>query len=96
MTVLEPKLTAYDLRVLRVVPEGGEDWLLLKRKVEDAATVWEIAERLDTLDLHDLLVSLRGFKHLDYVFAATSKSRRRTVYWRTAKGDAAVNGEAQG
>jgi DNA adenine methylase len=63
------------------------------------AKILAAAERLsgvclDTLNLHDLHASLRGFEQLGYTRSAMSQSRRLFVWWRTAKGDAAVNGEA--
>lgn len=80
MSALEPKPTKQDLRVLKAVPrEPGEE-----------LTIWQIGEVLETTELDDLERTLNGFQHLGYVGDALDHTRRRIVWWRTAKGDAAV------
>lgn len=87
--VLEPNLSREDLRVLRVVPEcGPSEWVF--RDTGMAASVWEIAEWLDTWDLSALRLTLNGLAHLEYVRSTESRSRKRRVWWRSAKGDTAV------
>lgn len=83
---LEPGLTKEDKRVLAAIPECGNDsWR--RREAHEAVTIWQIAEILNTEDLADLRRTLRGLAHLEYVFSADSKARKRRVYWRTRKGD---------
>jgi hypothetical protein len=83
---LEPCLTKADKAVLAAVTACGPDeWA--KRELGMAATVWQIAETLDTNDLADLGRTLNGLQHLGYVCRAHSRARKRWVYWRTRKGD---------
>lgn len=95
MSALEPKPTKQDLRVLKAVPAcGGDRWR--RREVHETATVWQIAEALDMTDLQDLQLTLNGFFNFGYIDWAKSKSRNRRVWWRTPKGDAAVEQERKG
>jgi hypothetical protein len=89
VSALEPKLTAFDRRVLAVVSPHGED-KRRERKVGEAVSIWEIAEALDTLDLHELQCILNGFCHLGYAQSSMSVSRKRIVWWRTRRGDEAL------
>lgn len=83
---LEPGLTKGDKRVLAAITAcGPDDWA--KRELGMAATIWQVAETLDTQDLADLRRTLNGLEHLGYITWARSASRKRRVYWRTAKGD---------
>jgi hypothetical protein len=86
---LEPRLTKADLRVLSVIPACGPDeW---RRGISETATLWQITEALDTTDLADVGLTLNGLERLDYVWSGRCKSRKRTVSWRTPKGDEAVS-----
>jgi hypothetical protein len=86
---LEPKLTAYDLKVLGAIPECGKpEWR--KREARECVTVWDLGEALETLDLDGLLTELAGLAHLGYARDTFSRSIGRRVYWRTPKGDEAV------
>lgn len=86
---LEPGLTRADKAVLAAVPEGGPDeWA--KRELDMAATIWQVAETLDTRDLVDLDRTLKGLQHFGYVCSADSRGRKRRVYWRMRKGDELV------
>jgi hypothetical protein len=88
---LEPKLTAFDRKVLAAIPESGGDenkWRC--RQPGEYVTVWELGEALESLDLTELLTELNGLMHLGYVLNTFSRSRGRRVYWRTRKGDEAT------
>jgi hypothetical protein len=86
---LEPGLTKADKRVLAAVsPCGDDEWRF--RELGEAVTVWQIAEALNTIDIQDVVLTLRGLAHLGYVCWLPSESRKRDVYWRTLKGDEAV------
>jgi hypothetical protein len=89
---LEPKLTKADRRILAAIPEGGDDEYRF-REIDEAVTVWQIAEAIDSIDLVDLRRTLSGLDHLGYIRSSTSKSRKREVHWRTRKGDGAVAAE---
>lgn len=82
-STLEPKLTKLDLAVLRAVPAFYAEG-------DVAASIWQIAETLDTTKMDDLLMTLGGFEQLDYVRGVVSRRRGRRVYLRTAKGDEAI------
>ena len=89
MNVLEPALTEEDLRVLAAVsPCGGDEWR--RRGVDEAISVWQVAEELEAMDLSDVNRTLGGLMNLGYVWCALSEIRKRTVWWRTLKGDRAV------
>ncbi|MGH2878931.1 MAG: hypothetical protein ACRDK4_04900 [Solirubrobacteraceae bacterium] len=91
--VLEPTLDRESLRVLRAIPECGRDeWA--RRRLDEAATVWQIAEALNSADLKDVQLTLNGLEHLRYAVSSSSASRKRMVWWRTPKGDRAVGGSA--
>lgn len=87
MSALEPKLTPHDLKVLRLVPEHGPQYVWPRK---DHITVWQIAEAIDTDDVKEVRRVLGGLEHLGYVWKGESRSKRRQVYWRTRKGDEAV------
>lgn len=79
--VLEPGLTAQDLRVLRAVPSGAGS---------PAASAIVIAESLDGAlraapTIEEIVDTLRGLEHLGYV------SYRLGLYWRTSKGARALD-----
>ena len=75
---LEPELDKESLRVLRAIP------ILY----EDSATVWCIAETVESYDLQDLLLTLHGLVHLDY---AALTHRKPSRWRRTSKGNRAVS-----
>lgn len=83
---LEPVLTRADLRVLAKLPPS-------RSASTQAATLWEVGEALEVVDLHSVQLTLNGLHDLGYAVRASSRRRLRTVWWRTAKGDAAVAGE---
>jgi len=89
---LEPELDKESLKVLRAVPEYGEGrgnpWR--RRDVSEAASLWQIAETVDSTDLNDVRLTLNGLMHLEYVTRAESQSRKRQVWWRLPKGDEAA------
>jgi predicted MarR family transcription regulator len=88
---LEPKLNANDRRVLALLPSERDEPMTVERiraEREEALTVWQVGEALDTLDLSFLRVQLRGLQHLGYVHE--SKHGKHDVYWRTPKGDEAI------
>jgi hypothetical protein len=87
---LEPKLTKADKLVLVHIPECGEHEYRL-RELDEARSIWQIAEWLNTIELLDLQRTLSGLEHLDYICSSQSRSRKRAVYWRTPKGDQAVS-----
>jgi hypothetical protein len=89
---LEPALTSYDRRVLTAVPASGDDreWVTRVRQVDETATVWEIGQALNMLDLSEVTTILWSLQYLGYVRSAPSKSRKREVWWRTFKGDEAL------
>ena len=76
---LEPKLTAYDLKVLRSIPDG------------EFVTIWDLGEAHEVvLDLNTLLPELNGLERFGYVGKSFSRRRGRSVYWRTRKGHEAI------
>lgn len=85
---LEPGLTKTDKRVLAAIPASYDGPSPIP--VEHSATIWQIAEALDTDDLQDVRRTLRGLEHLGYVFNARSASRKRMVWFRLDKGDEAI------
>lgn len=90
---LEPGLSKFDREVLALVPACRGREYPLSRTPFDTATLWQIAEGLDSTDLTGpagVLAELNGLEQLGYVRSAASASRRRTVYWRTPKGDDAI------
>jgi hypothetical protein len=83
---LEAALTKHDKAVLSAITACGPDeWA--KRDLGMAATIWQIAETLNTEDLPDLHRTLNGLIHLEYAHSCESRARQRCVYWRTRKGD---------
>ena len=89
---LTPSLTDYDRLVLAAVPEGGRDpWRVAGRTLTQLASVWEIGEALDELDVVGLVRELRGLEHLGYVTRARCRVRNREVWWRTSRGDEALD-----
>jgi hypothetical protein len=91
---LEPVLDRESLRVLRAIPECGENQFR-SRTIFEAVTLWQVAETIDSTDLRDVQLTLNGLVHLGYTDHTVSKIRKRQVYWRTRKGDDAVaNGRA--
>lgn len=87
---LEPGLTKADQRVLAAVPACGSGDEYRKRGTGETVTMWQVAEALDTIEIHDLVLTLNGLEHLGYVRKALSKSRKQRVFWRTPKGDKGV------
>jgi hypothetical protein len=90
MEALTPSLTEYDKRVLAAVPACGEkEWF--GREGTELSSVWEMAEAMDDLDVKGLWVELLALEHVGYVTQARSKSRGRVVWWRTRRGDEALD-----
>jgi hypothetical protein len=87
VSALEPQLTRYDLKVLRLVPEHGPEPVFPRT---EHVTVWQLAEALDTDDVQELRRILGSLEQLGYVWKGDSRSKRRPVYWRTPKGDEAA------
>lgn len=88
-TALEPTLDKVSLSVLRALPACGEDeWRPLG--LDEAVTVWQVGEVVDSINLPDVLLTLNGLVHLDYARTTDSRSRGRPVWWRTRKGDEAA------
>lgn len=83
---LEPVLTRHDLQVLAKISRS-------QSASTEAVTLWQVGEALEVTDLHELQLTFNGLHDLGYTARATSRRRLRTVWWRTAKGDAAVAGE---
>ena len=84
---LEPRLTRSDLRVLRAFPPDSEEF---GADPAASASLWQVGERLDQMDLGSLLLTVLGLHHLGYLHQSTSRSRKCTVWWRTSKGDEAA------
>jgi hypothetical protein len=89
VSALEPTLTALDRQVLAALPEAGES--VIPREVDRSVTVWQVGERLDIIELFGTVQILLGLAQLGYAETSISKSRNRSVWWRTPKGDAAVD-----
>lgn len=90
---LEPRLTKMDRRVLSTIPACGRGDEYRKRGISETVTLWQIAEALDTFELDSVRLTVSGLLHLGYIWSGPSMSRSRTVYWRTPKGDAVLDGE---
>lgn len=83
-SALEPGLTATDRRVLAAVPTGatepacGITGIIAKALRPDARTPARMTRE-------EVIATVRGLEHLGYVAYA------KGVYWRTAKGAAALD-----
>jgi hypothetical protein len=89
LEVLEPTLTRHDLGVLAVLPSSEP-----AHPEMEAVTLWQVGEALRVMDLREMELTLTGLLDLGYAVRASSRRRRRTVWWRTGKGDAALRGES--
>lgn len=88
--VLEPTLTAGDLKVLRALPPWSRPWDP-DYSQDHPVSVWRVGEKLRVMDLEDLHRTLAGLDHLGYAYRCGFAGARRPVRWmRTERGDEAV------
>jgi len=87
---LEPTLDEASLAVLLAVPECGEGNPWRRRETHEVASLWQVAEAVDSTDLADVKLTLNGLMHLEYIVRSESRSRKRDVWWRLPKGDKAA------
>lgn len=88
---LAPRLTTSDRRVLDALPSADFNDVVGKNR-QDLLTVWQVAEQLDTMNLQDVLFTLRALEHLRLAASLPSRSRKRLVWWRLPAGDKTLTG----
>lgn len=80
--VLAPKLTKWDQRVLRAVPEWPADWWRDRAAERERLTVWGIAERMGELNVQAVWETLRALLDLGYVHYNHRWKPTHTLWWR--------------
>lgn len=90
---LEPNLTNSDMTILRALPPWNSPWEPDYTR-DHPINIWQLGERLNTLDLADLHRTLNGLEHLDLAYECPARRAAGRVWpqrWmRTDKGDKAV------